>query len=69
MVKLDILKNATLREQMATEFQKYAPICFLYERNTQRSSDITSKLQKHFFNYTDAPEDWITFDGLIHVSC
>lgn len=54
---------------MAMEFQKYAPINFLYERNTPRSTGITSKLKAHFFNSTGASdENWLTFDGLKDVS-
>lgn len=53
---------------MTTEFQKYAPICFLYERNTAISIDITTKLRTHFFNRTNAAEDWLNFDGLKDVS-
>lgn len=65
MPSLDIMKDATLRQQMKTEFTTYAPICFLYERMTSRSNVITSKLQTKFFNRTD---DWLTFDGLKDVS-
>lgn len=53
---------------MATEFQKYAPICFLYERSTSKSKGITSKLRAHFFNRTDTSENWLTFHGLKDVS-
>lgn len=61
------MRNATLRNQMTMQFSKYAPVCFLYERNTQRSGEITSQLKAHYFNSTDASADWLTFDGLKDV--
>lgn len=64
-ILLDILKTPELRQQMTTEFTTYAPICFLYERNTPRSNEITTQLQARYFNSTD---DWLTFDGLKDVN-
>lgn len=35
---------------MDTNFSKIAPICFLYERDTERSMNISMKLRKEFLN-------------------
>lgn len=53
---------------MSTNFTQLAPICFLYERDTENSKRITANLRSHFFNDTKS-SDWLTFDGLKDVSC
>lgn len=35
---------------MDTNFSKIAPICFLYERDTERSLNISKQLRKEFLN-------------------
>lgn len=61
-----ILNNAQTRVAMDTEFQTVAPICFLYERDTERSMNISTKLRKEFLN---APIlDDRSLSGLNHVS-
>lgn len=35
---------------MNDNFSKWAPICFLYERDTQRSKWISSELKKRFLD-------------------
>lgn len=52
---------------MATNFDQLAPICFLYERDSEKSKRITSDLKSRFFNETDSP-DWLTFNGLKDVN-
>lgn len=63
----EILRNETLRQQMSTNFTQLAPICFLYEKDTENSKRITANLRSHFFNTTDSA-DWLTFDGLKDVN-
>lgn len=46
----DIIRNPLLRFEMDTNFSQIAPICFLYERGTERSKDISQSLRKDFLN-------------------
>lgn len=51
---------------MITQFDKWAPVCFLYERDTPKSKEISSKLRRHYFDTESA--DWLQFDGFKDVS-
>lgn len=46
----DIIRNPLLRFEMDTNFSRIAPICFLYERETERSMAISQSLRKDFLN-------------------
>lgn len=43
-----IIRNETLRLEMDTNFAKWAPISFLYERDSPKSNSISKKLRKIF---------------------
>ncbi|KAJ6643532.1 Juvenile hormone esterase [Pseudolycoriella hygida] len=60
---IDILKSKELRDKMSNDFNEIAPLCFLYERDTENSKRITAELRSHYFNDTDSA-DWLKFDGL-----
>lgn len=45
-----MIRNDTLRDEMNINFDKWAPICFLYERNTEKSKRISQQLKKNFLN-------------------
>lgn len=47
---LDVLKDPLLRFEMDTNFSQIAPLCFLYERDTERSKEISQSLRKEFLN-------------------
>lgn len=45
---VDVIRNETLRAEMNTNFTKWAPISFLYERDSPKSIAISKKLRKAF---------------------
>lgn len=47
---LDVLQDPLLRFEMDTNFSQVAPLCFLYERDTERSLEISQSLRKAFLN-------------------
>lgn len=44
------MEQPHLRYEMDTKFNVIAPICFLYERKTNRSAFISQELRKAFLN-------------------
>ncbi|XP_060523214.1 uncharacterized protein LOC132700111 [Cylas formicarius] len=50
-----IVNNETLLNEMNGDWDRVAPISFLYERNTSRSKSISAALKKFYFN--DRPID------------
>lgn len=55
---IEIIANAEYSHQLDTNFERWAPICFQYEENTNRSIAISNVLRKHFLpmplNTTDS---------------
>ncbi|GAB0094319.1 Carboxylic ester hydrolase [Sergentomyia squamirostris] len=47
----DILTNDTMKYEFDQKFNELAPICFLYERNTPRSREISQTLRKKYVNF------------------
>ncbi|KAI7815372.1 esterase [Rhyzopertha dominica] len=45
----DVIRNATLLEKLDKEWEKYAPISFQYERNTENSKTISKALRTFYF--------------------
>lgn len=43
--------NAALLRELNDHFDKYAPICFAYERNTVRSIAISSTVRQFYLGY------------------
>ncbi|EFA04389.1 hypothetical protein TcasGA2_TC014687 [Tribolium castaneum] len=43
-----ILLNATLTNELSNDFETYAPICFLYERETNKSKEISAALREFY---------------------
>jgi carboxylesterase type B len=43
-----IVDNATLLQELNDHFDKYAPICFGYERNTDKSREVSQSI-RHFY--------------------
>lgn len=43
-----VIRNKTLRTEIDTKFMKWAPICFLYERDTPKSRIILTQQRQHF---------------------
>jgi hypothetical protein len=44
----EMVQNATLLKQLSDNFEKYAPICFFYGRETKRSKQISTTLRKFY---------------------
>lgn len=60
-----VLDNPENLEKMNKEFDKFAPICFMYERDSPRSKEISKVLWENFIR---APQiDRSSFDGLTHL--
>lgn len=47
-----ILKNETLTQTMENEWERLAPICFLYERDTERSKEVSRVLKEKYIGET-----------------
>ncbi|KAK9883520.1 hypothetical protein WA026_001696 [Henosepilachna vigintioctopunctata] len=67
---LDLELNANMFEKLDKEWEKYAPIIFLYERHTDRSKEISKGLRSFYFgdkkldNSTSIPLTQIYNEGL-----
>lgn len=61
----DIVANETLRNDINNDFERLAPIVFHYERDTERSKQITKELRKFYFD--DKPIDNTTVASLAEV--
>lgn len=48
-ISLDIIGNTTLLNLLDKEFDKYAPIAFQYERNSENSKTISKALRTFYF--------------------
>lgn len=46
---LGIIANSSLLQSLDKEFDKYAPISFQYERDTENSKSISKELRKFYF--------------------
>ncbi|EFA11858.2 Esterase E4-like Protein [Tribolium castaneum] len=57
-----MLSNATLLQMLSDNFEKYAPICFIYERETPKSRQVSKGIRKFYFN--DEPLTNDSFKGL-----
>jgi hypothetical protein len=44
------LANETLKKQMGEDFQKVAPIAFLYDRDSENSKTVSDALKKFYLN-------------------
>ncbi|CAD7085435.1 unnamed protein product [Hermetia illucens] len=63
---ISTLTNDTLRYQLDTDFNTWAPINFLYERNTKRSNQISKKLREYYLG--DGPLSLEkSLDGLVKL--
>jgi hypothetical protein len=63
-----MIQNATLLKQLSDNFEKYAPICFFYGRETKRSKQISTTLRKFYLG--DEPLSNASLSGLLKViSC
>ncbi|KAF5277162.1 hypothetical protein FQR65_LT03868 [Abscondita terminalis] len=58
----DLLRNPQWVREINEDFERVAPIAFMYERNTNKSSYVSSELRKHFIG--DGPIDNSTSEGL-----
>ncbi|KAG4073007.1 hypothetical protein HA402_009426 [Bradysia odoriphaga] len=61
-----ILKSDEDRLKFDSNFSTYAPISFLYERNTNRSEEISAKLRKEYLNEAFF-DDQSSLAGLSHL--
>lgn len=43
-----VLKNETLTEMMEKEWERLSPICFLYERGTEKSKEVSHVLREKY---------------------
>lgn len=60
-----ILDNEENLKLFNEDFEKYAPICFMYERDTARSLEISKALRDNFLNSTSITRE--SFDGLKYL--
>lgn len=60
-----IIDNAENLRMMNEDFNKYAPICFMYERDTPRSQEISRALWDNFINASAIDES--AFNGLAYL--
>ena len=63
---LEILTNETLKQKLNENFEELAPILFLYERQTDRSKNITQLLRQKFLGTEDLTEE-NSLQGLNYV--
>lgn len=61
-----VMNNATLRDDINKNFDKVAPIAFIYERDTENSKTISKSLRNFYF--ADAQVDNSTLSNLARVS-
>lgn len=61
-----ILNNLEMTKMMNENFEELAPICFMYERDTPRSKEISKALRDNFINSSVLTNT--SFDGLNYVS-
>lgn len=61
-----LIRNETLRNEMNVNFEKWAPICFLYERNSEKSKKVSKHLKKQYHLHGNI-EDERTLLKLNHV--
>lgn len=60
-----IINNPENLKLMNEEFEKYAPICFMYERDSPRSKEISKVLWENFINDEKITES--SFNGLAYL--
>lgn len=60
-----VINNPINLKMMNEEFDKYAPICFMYERDSPRSHEISKTLWDNFINAGNITED--SFNGLAYL--
>lgn len=46
----DVVENSTWQEEMNRDFERVFPIAFIYERDTERSKQISRQLKKYYFD-------------------
>lgn len=61
-----ILDNLEMTKTLNENFEELAPICFMYERDTPRSKEISKALRDNFINSTELTNS--SFAGLNYVS-
>ncbi|KAJ3646361.1 hypothetical protein Zmor_023951 [Zophobas morio] len=44
-----VLANATLLQQLNSDFETYAPIMFIYERGTKKSKEVSKSVRQFYF--------------------
>lgn len=50
MLFLAVINNSTLQEEINKNFEKVAPIAFIYERDTDNSKTISKSLKNFYFS-------------------
>ncbi|RZC33014.1 COesterase, Abhydrolase 3, and/or Peptidase S9 domain containing protein, partial [Asbolus verrucosus] len=60
-----LVENSTLLEQLSDHFEKYAPICFCYERDTNKSTEVSRAVRKFYLG--DKPLCNASLTGLAKV--
>lgn len=60
-----MVENQTLLKILSNNFEKYAPICFIYERETPKSIEVSRGIQKFYFNNASLTNN--SFKGLDNV--
>ncbi|KAF2903951.1 hypothetical protein ILUMI_02213 [Ignelater luminosus] len=58
----DVVRNASLLEELDKDFERIAPIAFIYERNTENSKHISRELRKFYLG--DGPLNNSSLSGL-----
>lgn len=59
--------NETLKQDMDENFNEIAPICFLYERDTRKSRNMSEQLRQYYLGGGSLSSEG-SLEGLAHVS-
>lgn len=60
-----MVNNQTYLDEINSNFEKWAPVAFVYEKDTEQSRKVSRGLKKAYFN--DKPIDKSQFDNLSKV--
>lgn len=61
-----VVNNQTYLDEINSDFSKWAPVAFVYEKDTEQSRKVSRGLKKAYFN--NKPIDKSQFDNLSKVT-
>lgn len=63
---VDVVNNKTLTNEINQDFERIAPIAFIYERNTEQSKKVSRAIRKFYLD--DKPVDKSQLENLAKVN-